>query len=318
MALVELHKLNGDTSWLVRLPRDPTQDAEDSAFYNLVLDPWLHPTPQVDGSPIFSRQTRIEPASSKSLAELDHWLSSQSTRERIDAVLFSHPFSDHLHEDSISDADSLGVLQRATIFTTGDSLSAFRSLKIAKSLYRSKIIDISSAMVKRDADQHSYTPSGISVEHLPAKDWAMSPAWSKLHGGILISCSNGANTTQILYSPHGMTPKSLPASLMPKDAAAGKQEQKRVLIHSFDRQTLPLIGTVACGFPNIIDLMPTFKPDIVLATHDEHKRGEGIVGRLLSREAFALQEAKRLVEERHPDSGAVLKQLQPGEYLSIS
>lgn len=322
MAAVQLHKLNGDTSWIVRLPIASTQDTNAVLFYNLVLDPWLHPTPQVDGLPIFSRQTRIEPASFKSLAELDHWLSSQSKRERIDAVLFSHPFSDHLHPDTISDDDSLTVLQRAIIFTTADSLSAFRSLKIAKRLDSSNIVNLSSALVKQDAEQLSYTPTGISIEYFPARDWAVPPAWSKLHGGILISCNHSAKPTQILYSPHGMTPTSLPPRLLPSQPDQKEDRRKkgrlRVLIHSFDRQTLPAIGIVACGFPNVLQLIPTFKPDIVLATHDEHKRGEGIVGRLLSRQAFTLKEAQKLVKEQHPTSTAVLKHLQPGESIIVS
>lgn len=320
MAAVQLHKLSGDTSWLVRLPRASLRDKDAISYYNLVLDPWLHPTPQVDGLPIFSRQTRIEPASFKSLSELDHWLSSQSKGERIDAVLFSHPFSDHLHPDTISDDHSLAVLQTATMFTAADSLSAFRSLKIAKMLDSSNIVDLSSALVKQDADQHSYTPIGISIDHLSARDWAVSPAWSKLHGGILISCTNSARPTQILYSPHGMTPKSLPSSLLPpqtdRKEDRRKKEEVRILIHSFDRQTLPAIGIVACGFPNVLQLIPTFKPDIVLATHDEHKRGEGIVGRLLSRQAFTLEEAQKLVKEQHPTSTTVLKQLQTGESIT--
>jgi len=226
-------------------------------------------------------------------------------------VLFSHPFTDHLHPETIRDEDSLAVLQRTTVFTTRDSLAALRLLKIP--LDSTRVFDISSAAYKQDADQSNILPPGIAIKHWQARDWAVSPAWSKLHAGILISCSSGAKSAEILYSPHGMTPKSLPSAYM----GMSSEDVKRVLIHSFDRQTLPLIGTVACGFPNVLDLIPTFRPDLVLATHDEHKRGEGVVGRLLSRLAFPIEEAKELVKQSYPEAQCDLKLLTPGQSISI-
>ncbi|SNX83869.1 uncharacterized protein MEPE_02577 [Melanopsichium pennsylvanicum] len=313
MAKVELHKLNGDTSWLVRLPTTTVSNAGQSLHYNLVLDPWLHPAPQIDGAAIFSRQTRIEPAAHASLAQLDQWLHSQSQAEQIDAILFSHPFSDHLHPQTITDQHSLAILQQATVFTTADSLPAFRSLKLDSG----RLVNLSSTSTKHDADQNDIVPAGIHIHHLPARDWALSPAWNKLHSGILISCSNTTqnHTVELLYSPHGITPTSIPLGLT--QIKVKRQGTTRVLIHSFDRQTLPLIGTVACGFPNVLDLIPTFNPDCVLVTHDEHKRAQGIVGRLLTRKTFPIQHAQTLLKHRYPSTQCTLKHLAPGETISI-
>ncbi|EST05133.1 Beta-lactamase-like protein [Kalmanozyma brasiliensis GHG001] len=314
MTAVELHKLNGDTSWLVRLPRSTRKhpDAHSSshaAFYNLLLDPWLDPTPQIDGSPLFSRQTRIEPAAFASIVQLDRWLHTQGGQ--IDAILFSHPFSDHVHPQTVTDAESLAVLRRVMVFTTGDSLSALRGLKLG--LDSEKVVNLSSYAFRQGTDQGEVLPEGIAIQHLKARDWAVSPAWNKLHGGILVSCSNGEQPVDILYSPHGVTPTSLPEEL--KEAGKGK----RVLIHSFDRQTLPLIGIVACGFPNVLELIPAWRPDVVLATHDENKKGEGIVGRMLRREVFGLELAQRLVKDRYPEQSesCTLTQLAPGESIRI-
>lgn len=314
MTAVQLHKLNGDSSWLVCLPKHT-----GSSFYNIAIDPWLHPAPQVDGLPAFSRQTRVEPAAFASLAELDHWLRRDQEHGQLDAVLFSHPFSDHLHPDTLSDRDALAVLQRATIYATRPALTALHSLNLP--LDASKIVDLSPSFFKPGAKQYDFLPPGISIELLPAREWALSPAWAGLHTGILLSCSNGATRTQLLYSPHGITRQSLPESLT--DSRSGGVEDKvghgiRVLIHSFDKQTLPLIGTVACGFPNVLDLIPLFKPDLILATHDEHKRGEGIVGRLLSRQEFPLEDAQRLVKDKYPRCASTLQHLLPGESITIA
>ncbi len=312
MAAVELHKLNGDTSWLIRLPLK--QQLESRTFYNIVLDPWLHPTPQVDGSPLFSRQTRIEPAAFGSLAQLDCWLRSLSSNEALDAVLFSHPFTDHLHPETVCDKDSLAVLRAVkAIFTTNDSLSALRALGV-KGIPAASIVDITSTAYRQDGGDTDVLPTGIEIEHLPARDWAASPAWHKLHSGILISCANAATPTQILYSPHGVTPRSIQARM--QSPSQGKMA--RILIHSFDRQTLPLIGTVACGFPNVLDLIPTFRPDAVLATHDEHKRAEGIVGHLIKRTTVSLDQAASRLRQQHPHIPCVLKQLAPGECFTVS
>lgn len=307
MSAVELHKLNGDTSWLVRLPLSTATSS--SPFYSLLLDPWLDPTPQIDGSPLFSRQTRIEPAAFASIAQLDRWLHTRGGQ--IDAILFSHPFSDHVHPETVTDAESLAVLRRVMVFTTSDSLSALRGLELR--LDSERVVNLSSYAVRQDADQGGMLPEGVAIQHLRARDWAVSPAWNKLHGGILVSCSNGGQPVDILYSPHGITPTSLPKEL--KDAG----KRKRVLVHSFDRQTLPLIGVVACGFPNVLELIPAWRPDVVLATHDENKKGEGIVGRLLRREVFGLELAQRMMKDRHPEQEGrcMLRQLAPGESIRI-
>ncbi|CDS00295.1 hypothetical protein [Sporisorium scitamineum] len=159
MGAVELHKLNGDTSWLLRLPT--WSPGKDARYYNLVLDPWLDATPQLDGSPLFSRQTRKEPAAFASVAQLDRWLNDQSQGSgQLDAILFSHPFTDHLHPETIADDDSLAVLQRATIFTTADLLSALRSLPVK--FDRSKVVNLSSVARRQDADQDGTLPEARS------------------------------------------------------------------------------------------------------------------------------------------------------------
>lgn len=220
MSTVELHKLNGDTSWLLRLPT--SSSSKDTRFYNLVLDPWLDPTPQVDGSPLFSRQTRIEPAAFASIAELDSWL-QQSQGGQLDAMLFSHPFTDHLHPETVAaDAVSIAVLQRVTVFTTADSLAALRSLGVA--LDSAKIVNLSSLAARQDVDQVGKMPAGTSITHLRARDWSLSPAWPKLHSAILVSAPTTAGRVHIVYSPHGITPHSLPEILKQYPAENEKRE----------------------------------------------------------------------------------------------
>lgn len=296
-----LHKLNGDTSWLVRLALP-----NSTRYYNLLIDPWLDPTPQIDGSVYFSKQTRVEQAAFGSIAEVDDWLRTQPSGNGIDAILFSHPFTDHLHPETIRDPPSRAVLQRVLVLTTADSLAGLKLLDLH--LEPAKVVNLSSRSCQQDGC--TALPAGITVAHLLAKDWSLSPAWSSLHSGILIA----VELTQILYSPHGITPTSLSPHLTTHSQS---EAVKRVLLHSFDRQTLPLIGTVACGFPNILDLAPVYKPHLVLATHDEAKKGEGIVGRLLSRKLFPLQHVREQLHQLHPNLSIDVQSPRPGDTIRI-
>lgn len=282
---MELHKLNGDTSWLVRLPLP-----NSARHYHLLIDPWLDPTPQIDGSVYFSKQTRVEPAAFGSIAEVDDWLRALPGGNGVDAILLSHPFTDHLHPETIRDLPSRAVLQRVLVLTTADSLAVLKLLDLH--LEPTNVVNLSSRSSQQDGC--TALPAGVTISHLLAKDWSLSPAWSALHSGIMIA----VDSAQILYSPHGITPTSLAPHLT---AHSQSNAVKRVLIHSFDRQTLPLIGTVACGFPNIRDLAPVYKPHLILATHDEAKKGEGIVGRLLSRTVFPLADVRAHLGTLYPD-----------------
>lgn len=300
-ARVELHKLNGDTSWLIRLPLP----ASSTGYYNLLIDPWLDPTPQIDGSVYFSKQTRVEQASFGSIAEVDNWLRLQSGNG-IDAILLSHPFTDHLHPETIRDVASRVVLQRVLVLTTADSLSVLKLLDLH--LEPAKVVNLSSIACQQDGC--TALPAGIRIAHLLAKDWSLSPAWSALHSAIMIDL----DSTHIVYSPHGITPTSLTPHLTSHTLSTAVQ---RVLIHSFDRQTLPLIGTVACGFPNIRELAPVYKPHLILATHDEAKKGEGIVGRLLSRTLFPPDQVREQLRRLYPDQSIQVRTPDPGDVISL-
>ncbi|PWY99544.1 hypothetical protein BCV70DRAFT_201111 [Testicularia cyperi] len=380
---VELHKLNGDTSWLVRIPLPTSNDngndhtdgsSNQDRTFDLVIDPWLHPAAQIDGASCFSKQTRVQQAQFDSIADLDRWLRSRpATSDRlqntcraahdendqdghgegINAVLFSHPFTDHLHPETLQDTASRRVLERATILTTADSLDGLQSLRL--DLDPRKIVNLCNSRkttLNREQDKEQkkekerasslfprVLPTGVTVHYLAAKDWSLSPAWSKLHGGILITVdpprdSSDASPLEILYAPHGISAKSVSTHFSSVSTNRNTAERKtsnvaqsqlqselrpyRVLLHSFDRQTLPLIGVVACGFPNIVDLVASeFRPDVVVATHDEHKSAQGLVALTIRRRSFPLDSARRLLASKYPDSHTRLEGLAVGESLTL-
>ncbi|KAK0557919.1 hypothetical protein OC846_000214 [Tilletia horrida] len=286
-------RLNGDTAWLFSLPYEkhgaPTH-------FNLVVDPWLNEAPQVDMSFAFSIQKRVCKAAASSLKEVDDLLANRESesqeKQQVDAVLLSHPFTDHAHPESLTDP---GTRKDIPLLGTTDALSSVRKLP---GLPFKDIYSIPVASEKTppwdDASFHlAPIPASIRIVRLLAKEKFAAirhgPAWMQLHGAVAImwlrqgtSWDEHSDYGAILYSPHGITPLSVPSWLL--------RAEPRVLLHSLDRQVLPswLAGPVALGFKNAVLMCQpgSFRPNLLLGTHDERKTAGGIVARLIRREPF--------------------------------
>ncbi|EPQ30380.1 uncharacterized protein PFL1_01906 [Pseudozyma flocculosa PF-1] len=327
-----LQRLNGDTSWLLSIPfpprsRNQTPDShndddddddqeERPRRYHILIDPWLAPTAQTDGLALFSRQTRVVPSCFPSIRALASHLRALDPRHRIDAVLFSHPFTDHTHPETVLDArDVLADVHR---ISTPYSVHGVRSLLALPASSKAKGSDL--VLSPTGAPLTLPDSPGVQVSYLAAKE-GLSPAWKKLHGAVHISfpcpatpppSSIGATPTthQILYTPHGLAPTSLPPSLhaSPSSSTGGQ----RILLHSFDRQSLPLVGVVSSGMPNIHALDHVWHPTAVLSTHDEDKRAEGLVARLIQRQRYSVQEVEDCL-----GAHVVVRSLGVGDVLEV-
>jgi len=66
-----LHHLNGDTSWLLQIPR---KDNSDRTFFNLLIDPWFVHSRNVQYSAYFHEQHRQIASAVQSVAELEAFL----------------------------------------------------------------------------------------------------------------------------------------------------------------------------------------------------------------------------------------------------
>lgn len=367
-----LRRLNADTSWLLQVPVIDGQrtkgDAAGTPTYNIVVDPWLAPSRQVDYHPLFSAQTRGEEASYASLSALSQALSHHtleaSARERtqggartedgggkaddddndvdrdtaaikgnrIDAILISHPFTDHAHPETLWDLPQVqsGPID---IFCTKQSHKAVTALLDkrrggAKESFRLRLLDIldeefddrtrDGSLTTLLSHQQDGLPQGLRLLRLPAKEsWTYGPAWADLHSAVALVWRNPlGRTSSIVYSPHGTLAKSIPDVLATADA--------RVLIQSFDRQSLPffalMTGPVALGYEAALscydgkygnssivvgaDPQSTarlYRPTMLLRTHDEHKEARGLVGRIISRSSASVEDVQREVRRRRKD-----------------
>lgn len=241
----KLRRINGDSTWLIQIPLD------QATWFNVLIDPWLDDASQVDFAPSFSEQRRIVPSLAQSVFELESLLRSEEeqrlkkeckdnsedagtpTSHQIDAILVSHPFSDHAHPETLLD-ESLPA--RIPIYTTREAGKRLRSLlavrsgsgKAQRQNEEREIIDIEVANMDeemaprwlRDGNlQGQRQGDKVHFAFLPAQESIFSlhhgVAWPSLHGAIVIlyrlpDASSSADVGSILYSPHGIAPTSIP------------------------------------------------------------------------------------------------------------
>ncbi|CAO1634470.1 unnamed protein product [Parajaminaea phylloscopi] len=355
-----LRKINGDTTWLLQVP----QPGSPSEYFNLLIDPWLATSRQVDYHPLFSAQTRTETALHPTLSSLSQALSQYSLEAvaeskrrtsqevvqltdsahgsaQIDAILVSHPFSDHAHPETLQNfpATSRPVQIFGPRPTQRTLRRLFSDVDRAKAASQSPVIHELHAMALTDSLQQVFAsgqaglPAHIRILHLPAREsWRNGPAWGEVHSAtaILWRTAQGAGSDDhfhsIVYSPHGCLQTSIPPSL--------SKAHVRVLMQSFDRQIVPFLtlvtGPVALGYRSISTCYPNvdgdhgdglYAPTLILRTHDEHKDAAGLIARVIAREETTTDSVKEHLKSAFSLLPATLhpavKELASGDLIAL-
>lgn len=145
-----------------------------------------------------------------------------------------------------------------------------------------------------------------------------------------ISTTIKSKRQNILFSPHGLSPSSLPLSLTSSTSSHSASitsqdidlEEERIetllLLHGID--TISLLGiTINLGYKNALSLIEALAGEVKywFRTHDEEKLGEGIVGTLLKRIR------KKILPVIVPDgkkeelNSSVYKEIENGDWLAL-
>jgi hypothetical protein len=211
----------------------------------LLLDPWLQGE-QVDGYRWFSVQIHAQPCIP--VGQLPP----------LTAIAISHPFTDHCHE---------ATLRRLPASTP--------------------IMAAPAALGKVEALQHFTWPAAIqngfnSSKHVAVLPFEVShwPAPKKLdltHTALLIKILAAPDDAPgILYAPHGLWPEQA------KAIRARMRAAPLALLTTFTQYKLPfyLGGTVNLGVEKAAEAIRILQPQFVVATHDEHKKAQGLVAAL--------------------------------------
>jgi hypothetical protein len=351
-----LHHLNADTSWLLQLP-NPSSSPGERIFFNILIDPWLKGS-QSDVASWFSQQWHSTPSKYQSVEEVSSlaWeaeLPESRTRGAytIDAVSISHEFTDHCHKETL-----LEIQANVPVFAPKKAAELIRAWKhfevvIETPVFNDKTRDWKAlergqgskgailpdwVRIGRVVEQNNalYYHSAMVILFESTKSGSMSPLQSRnvATTGKSTAQANSQDVDSdtsssdfgskvvsecVVYTPHGIAP---PALVAPFEAATTKI-QTLCLLHGLHDVSLPPVQQLNLGAHNGLQVQRVLKPKYWVGTHDEVKKGGGLVSWFLSRKILNLQNAfdeeKREIDITVGDNVVHFKELANGESILL-
>jgi len=274
--------LNGDTSWLISFPVS-SEDREDKIF-NVIIDPWLT-GPQTDYYSWFSSQSHVIKACVDHISELD---------TRIDAVVLSHEWTDHTHRATLLEIDS-----------TTPVYATIKAAEIVRSWNHFSTVHIIEDL---KPDAHWSTshlpglPSCLGISRISSTSFEIV---SYYHVAICMAYvppetkeKDRTEASAVLYSPHGVHAPSL-------DRLPQSGIEVVALMHGLHQVWNPpfLGGMLNLGALNAVRAVRTTKAKYWIGTHDEVKKGSGVVSYLLRRKAWTVEEALDAERKKYQEKG---------------
>jgi hypothetical protein len=303
-----LHHLNADSSWLFQIPYPPNPSYPTSndrrglkSYFNILLDPWLD-GPQSDVAGWFSKQWHAIPPKYPSIKHVEELcksveevLENEVTAEGerwIDAVVVSHEFTDHCHRQTLE-----GLDKSTAVFANDKAIELIKSWKHFDA---SAIYEIPSFAKDWLSLSKSPLPAHISLSRLQD-----GGDFLYYHSAIVIAFTTRSELGQdqgqsLIYTPHG-----LPSSDTNPFADCNPPLQTLALLHGLHDVQIPWTGPFSSGTQqlnlgahNAVKLQRQIKAKYWLSTHDEVKKGGGLVGLILKRDVITLEDAIKAEEEK--------------------
>lgn len=307
--------MNADTTWLIQLPV-PESAGGSRKWFNILLDPWLS-GPQADVASWFSTQWHaIPPALSsishveelcKKVEELSRGDTGSSTHTAspdtlIDAVAISHEFTDHCH--------------KPTLLECSPSTTVFATTKAAKLVSSWKYFDRVIETPPFSGSQSDWSES-TSVEPLPKWVGIGRLVNEKdalyYHSAIIIAFDLSSSTTStshstsssptpsecLVYTPHGIHPPSLSPI-----TEAEPPITTLAFLHGLHDVSIDWGQQLNLGAHNGLSAQRMIQARYWIGTHDEVKKGGGLVSWFLRRKVFTVEEAlEREAEKMRKEEG---------------
>jgi hypothetical protein len=261
-----LRHLNADTSWLIIFDG-----------FKILLDPWLF-GPQTDYFRYFSTQEHAVPSSMQNI--------SRDLDVQIDAIIISHEFTDHCHEETLRSLSAT-----IPVFATTNASKLIRRWHHFQHVYNIPLLNdrfekFTLSMLNEQQSELNM-PDTISVGYIPEKGFMAMPS---LHGATCISfLVNNLQWHSLLYIPHGCKHSSI---LEWFDQQSDVNVS--ILLQGFNRVYNPiwLGGLISYGCDEAAKLAVTVKARHWIATHDEDKVASGLVSKFLKRDCSTIDNAQ--------------------------
>ncbi|KAH7318956.1 hypothetical protein BKA65DRAFT_409117 [Rhexocercosporidium sp. MPI-PUGE-AT-0058] len=293
-----LTHLNADTTWLLSIPYPETAASSDRRiYYHILIDPWLRGG-QSDVAKFFSQQWHVEESAVQTISEVEdvvrgiednvEEIESSSTKSPIDAIVISHEFTDHMHKDTLLESPS-----SIPVFASSKAASAIRSWR-----HFAFVAEI--PRFNGDWRQSSLSPLpewvGVSRVAYPGQDLLY------YHSAVMVAfpseeVEGDGKAEAVIYTPHGISPSDLAPV-----ADASPAIKTLALLHGL--QDITLGAQLNMGAHNGLKVQRLLGAKYWVGTHDEVKRGGGIVGWFLDRKNITLKEA---IEREKGEKGEELK-----------
>ena len=331
-----LHHLNADSSWLLQIPRPQSALTRGGRYYfNILVDPWLS-GPQSDLASWFSQQWHATDSKVGSISaaeellrhteilasglrlgkgrksNVDEILEDGKSSSFIDVVIVSHEFTDHCHKDTLLEVDKdVPVIATEKAAALIKSWSHFRQ------------VSETPPFGAKDIDWHTTStpplPDWVGISRLVSKGDALY-----YHSAVLIAWNNGqdGNSSRhsngdkhdsvngesstrdsemaeaLIYTPHGIDHGTLNTV-----ATASPSIRTLAFLHGLHDISLGKAQQLNLGAHNGLQAQRVLNAKYWVGTHDEIKRGGGLVSWFLKRKVIsvgdALEQEKQKSQARH-------------------
>ncbi|KAM0806359.1 hypothetical protein BDR22DRAFT_884082 [Usnea florida] len=325
-----LTHLNADTTWLLQLPYPPGAERPPGrSRWNIIFDPWLTGS-QSDGAYWFSQQWHAVASSVQTMAELNDllgeiermaqlglsipeignhdYLDRKWRRSYIDAVVVSHEFTDHCNKDTLLELDS-----DTPIFATKIAADRIRSW------HYFRLVQEVPPFATTDSDwRHtsiSPLPKWLGISRVVTRSDVLY-----YHSAILVTFdlysidTKGTSDTRgsaeaIIYTPHGIHAQDL--SHLP---AAVPTITTLALLHGLHDIKIS-VKQLNLGAHNGLKAQRICQAKYWVSTHDEIKKGSGLITPFLCRTVLTLQEA---MEKERRANGRVLDESELSDLREVA
>jgi len=291
--------VNADTTWLLQIPLPSSSSNSPRRWHNILLDPWLSGS-QSDVASWFSRQWHSIAPALGSIAEVEELCReveaasiSTSTSSNdipptstssppttlIDTIAISHEFTDHCH--------------KATLLECSPSTKVIAATKAASLVEGWKHFDsvIETPIFNGDWRETGgqSTPPWLNVSRLQTKSDALY-----YHSAILIAWGDGTDgdAEAVIYTPHGIHAPSLEAV-----SSAKPPIQTLAFLHGLHDVSIDYGLQLNLGAHNGLTAQKVLGAKYWIGTHDEVKKGGGLVSWFLRRKVYTVKDALEKAKE---------------------
>lgn len=311
--LIEI--VNADTTWLLQLPRPDYSLGESSSskrrYFNVLLDPWLS-GPQSDVASWFSKQWHVIDPALDSIQEVENFCvatesqftspKKPSSKSYIDAIVISHEFTDHCHKPTllechpsipvIATTKAAGLIRGWKHFTHVIETPPFETdWRDCGKAIRSAI-----EIEKAGNGETSEWPEWVSVARVVTKSDKFY-----YHSAVMVLFDlSGSNqeAEAVIYTPHGIHPESL-GSL----TNATPTISTLALLHGLHDVSIDWGQQLNLGAHNGLAAQKALGAKWWIGTHDEDKKGGGVVSWFLRRKKIPIQDAMSKVADDEGGKG---------------